>query len=170
MARSCLMALGSNLGDRLAHLRTGLRAIHGHGLAVAQASSLWESQAFGGDPTLSYLNAVVELTGVQDPWDLLDLCKRIERDAGRDAGAPRNAPRCLDLDVLAVERFLLRSPAYSLPHPRMQGRAFVWRPLAELSDLERFHLEAPKRIVRGELVRVAGKDWMRIPDPPGDRP
>jgi 2-amino-4-hydroxy-6-hydroxymethyldihydropteridine diphosphokinase len=162
MAHSCLIALGSNLGDRLANLQAGVRGLTADGLRLEGASGLWESEAFGGDEDRPYLNAVIEMTGVLDPWNLLALCKTVERDAGRDPLAERNAPRCLDLDVLAVEGILLRSPTLSLPHPRIQGRAFVWRPLAELSDLHRFGLGDPRPGGRGELTRVAGRNWLRI--------
>ena len=160
MTRSCLLALGSNLGDRLGYLRCAVQALRAHGLVLRSASGLWESEAWGGDADRPYLNAVVEMGAAEDPWELLALCKRLEREAGRDPGAERNAPRCLDLDVLAVQGILLRSPSLSLPHPRMQGRAFVWRPLAELPDLERFQLGSPLPRGRGELVRILGPEWI----------
>ncbi len=162
MARACMIALGSNLGDRLASLQLGIEGLGQGRIEWCAASGLWESEPLGGCQDLPYLNAVIECRGARDPWDLLALCKRIERDVGRPADAPRNAPRCLDLDLLAVEGILLRSPALSLPHPRMQGRAFVWRPLAELEGLHRFFPDGHLEEGRGALERVAGPEGIQM--------
>ena len=127
---------------------------------MVTASSLWESEALGGDPGFPYLNAVLEVTlPTSDPWRLLAICKDLERLQGRRPDEVRNAPRPLDLDILSIERLVMRSPLLSLPHPRMQGRAFVWRPLAELPDLGRFFLAGQWGEVRGALRRVGGPEW-----------
>jgi dihydroneopterin aldolase / 2-amino-4-hydroxy-6-hydroxymethyldihydropteridine diphosphokinase len=122
------IALGSNLGDRRAHLR---RAIHGLPDTVA-ISSVYETDPVGttGDSG-RYLNMVVALDTDLDPFALLALCRRLENDAGR-VRTYRNAPRELDVDVLLYAGVRIESDELTIPHPRMWERRFVMAPLADV--------------------------------------
>jgi 2-amino-4-hydroxy-6-hydroxymethyldihydropteridine diphosphokinase len=86
-------------------------------------------------PQPDYVNAVAVLATSLPPRALLQRLLVIERRQGRqrDAGGPRNAPRTLDLDLLLFGRRRLRTAELTLPHPRMHERAFVLRPLADVS-------------------------------------
>ena len=140
-----LVALGSNLGDRRGHLEGGLAAL-------AQLGSLTPSPLWVETPDESglgpeYLNTVVLLdTPGEDPRVLLEALLRAELQLGRDRGKGSNAPRTLDLDLIAVEglqgtwswgtppdlRVLGPELTLQLPHPRARQRAFVMGPLRAL--------------------------------------
>lgn len=127
------IALGSNLGDRDAHLRGALRALDDSGLVrVLRCSTFHETAAVGGPPGQpNYLNAVAEVETVLSPRGLLALLHEIERRHGRERGE-RAAPRTLDLDLLLFGERSIDEPGLHVPHPRMWQREFVMRPLAEL--------------------------------------
>ncbi len=127
------LGLGSNLGDRLGHLQgavDGLRAAAG--VRVAAVSAVYETAPVGGPEQGPYLNAAVAIDTDLDPWQLLDLAHRLERDAQR-VRAERWGPRTLDVDLLWVEGVRLDGADLTLPHPRMRERAFVLVPLADVA-------------------------------------
>lgn len=127
------MALGSNLGDRARHLE---QAIHGLratcGVGQVEISPVYETDPVG-PPQGSYLNAVVSLTTTLQPRALLACLQAIEAAAGRERASERNAPRSLDLDLLFYGDHCLDEEGLQVPHPRLQERAFVLTPLADLA-------------------------------------
>ncbi|MER3442771.1 MAG: 2-amino-4-hydroxy-6-hydroxymethyldihydropteridine diphosphokinase [Meiothermus sp.] len=128
------VALGSNLGDRLEHLRQGVaqleRAASAQGLCK---SPVYETDPVGGPPGQPpYLNAVVVFHSALEPSHLLELLLDIERREGRVRLEP-SGPRTLDLDLLLCDGLRLELPGLALPHPRMHLRAFVLAPLADLT-------------------------------------
>jgi len=132
VTRRAYLGLGSNLGDRLGHLRD---AVHGldaaPGVTVAAVSAVYETSPVGGPPQGDYLNAVVAVDTDRPARDLLDLAQRLERDAGR-VRAERWGPRPLDVDVLWVDGETVHDPDLEVPHPRLFERGFVLAPLADL--------------------------------------
>ena len=130
-----VIALGSNLGDRLAHLRWGARALETLG-EVTGRSSLYETDPVGGPSGQdTYLNAVVLLRpneAYAEPHTLLAGLLRLEQKRGRER-SERWAPRTLDLDLLTFGDRIMKSPDLTLPHPRMMARAFVLVPLCEVA-------------------------------------
>jgi len=134
MASRSYLALGSNLGDRQAHLdRAILRLRAEPGLTVCRVSSYYETAPVGG-PTgqNAYLNAAVAVDTTFTPELLLKRLLEIEQSLGRVRGE-RNAPRTLDLDILLFDDIVRSSPDPILPHPRMHERRFVLEPLAEIA-------------------------------------
>jgi 2-amino-4-hydroxy-6-hydroxymethyldihydropteridine diphosphokinase len=130
------IGLGSNLGDRLAHLREGLRRIrYLHAAAEPPlVSSVFETSPIDSAPgTRAYLNAAVEIQFSGPPIALLDALLRIEREMGRPSKRPRNAPRTIDLDVLYAGNLILNNPEIIIPHPRLPQRRFVLAPLSEIT-------------------------------------
>lgn len=125
-----LIALGSNLGDRLALLRGAVQAVAAHG-RVTDVSSVWETIPMYVVDQPTFLNACLALDTPLDPLALLDALQQIERAAGRDR-AVRFGPRTLDLDLLAADDRVLDTPRLELPHPRLHERPFVLHPLAEV--------------------------------------
>lgn len=125
------VALGSNLGDRLATLRSAVQALGGVGALTAR-SALYETAPVG-PPQPDYLNAVVLLDTALEPLALLDALLDIERRHGRVRGQARWGPRTLDLDLLALGDRVVRSDRLVLPHPELAVRAFVLRPLADVA-------------------------------------
>jgi pantoate--beta-alanine ligase len=131
---TALVALGSNVGDRRAHLERAVRRLGElPGVAVVRVSSLRETAFVGEGPAQGpYLNAVAELRCTLDPHALLACCLQLELEAGRQRPAPRNAPRPLDLDLLQFGDVEVDTRELVLPHPRWHEREFVLEPLREL--------------------------------------
>jgi 2-amino-4-hydroxy-6-hydroxymethyldihydropteridine diphosphokinase len=132
-ARDAYVALGSNLGDRRARLAAALEALRGTpGIRVVAVSALYETEPVG-PPQGRYLNAAVHLRTCLTPRALLERLLAIEAAAGRRRGPERNAPRCLDLDLLFYADRELHEPGLELPHPRLAERAFVLEPLCDIA-------------------------------------
>jgi 2-amino-4-hydroxy-6-hydroxymethyldihydropteridine diphosphokinase len=125
------IGLGSNLGDRMATLRTAVQRLERLG-RLSGVSSLYETAPVGYLEQPAFLNAVVALNTELAPGDLLQALLGIERDLGRTRSF-RNAPRTIDLDLLLVDDVTLATTDMTLPHPRLHERAFVLVPLAELA-------------------------------------
>jgi 2-amino-4-hydroxy-6-hydroxymethyldihydropteridine diphosphokinase len=79
-----------------------------------------------------FLNACLAVETEHDPEQLLDACKAVERELGREVGGPRHGPRLIDVDVLLLDAVEYRSPRLVLPHPCVLERRFVLVPLLEL--------------------------------------
>ena len=132
--RTCI-ALGSNLGDRLAHLQAAIQALRlVPGLSGPWLlSSIYETEPVGSDSDAgAYLNAVVEVEYEGQPMALLDALQVIEASFGRPSKRPRNAPRIIDLDILYVGNLVLTNPEVIIPHPRLHLRRFVLTPLHDI--------------------------------------
>ncbi len=133
---TAVLALGSNLGDRIGHLRRAVAALRPVTLAL---SGVYETPPWPpGTPGPAYLNAVVLVDDdARDARDWLELARALEREAGRVRDpADRNAPRTLDVDVVAVTGpdgpVTSDDPELTLPHPRAHLRAFVLRPWIDI--------------------------------------
>ena len=129
------IALGSNVGDRLANLRAAYRNVANLSSdpAAVRCSSIYETSPVDSPPGVSsYLNAVMEIEYDRPAIALLDSLLQIERALGRPSKRPRNAPRSIDLDLLYVGNSTLNSPEIIIPHPRITQRRFVLEPLAEV--------------------------------------
>ncbi len=157
-ATKVLLALGSNVGDRAAHLDRALARLAAvPGVAVLRRSAWHETAPVGdGPPQGPFLNGVAELAVTLPASALLAICQQLESDAGRRLPAPRNAPRPLDLDLLVFgdERHDTRD--LMVPHPRWPEREFVRAPLRELGlDLANLPMpaERPELVTeRGDLI------------------
>lgn len=129
------IALGSNLGDRLAYLRAALDRLRAHpDLEAVVASPVYETEAVADDAQPRYLNAVVRLQTTLDPAALLALCLEVERALGRQrpAGVAK-AARTIDLDLLLLGDAVVDRRGLRLPHPGLEGRPFVRIPLAAVA-------------------------------------
>ncbi|MGH8820436.1 MAG: 2-amino-4-hydroxy-6-hydroxymethyldihydropteridine diphosphokinase [Rhodoferax sp.] len=144
--------MGANLGDAVATVRRAMDAIGQLSQTqLTRRSSLYRTaplDAVGPD----YINAVVEISTALSAPVLLQQLQQLELDAGRERPY-RNAPRTLDLDLLLYGDAQMQSPALTIPHPRMAGRAFVLMPLAEI---------APQRVSDAQLRRVSRQAVVRL--------
>jgi len=142
------LGLGSNLGDRWAHLRAAVEALR-EADRVVGVSTVYETEPVGGPGGQGpYLNAVVELDTGRTPRELLALAQSLERAAGRvRPPGERWGPRTLDVDVLLVGHLDVNDPDLVVPHPRMWERRFVLTPLSDL---------APDLVPFGWETRVEG--------------
>jgi len=128
------IALGSNLGDRLANLAAGREAVlHIPGISAPVQSGVYETEPVGTGPDAGpFLNAVIEVGFTGDPLALLAALRSIESALGRPTRHPRNAPRTLDLDILYAGDLVLHDDPLILPHPRLHLRRFVLAPLNDI--------------------------------------
>lgn len=129
------VALGSNLGDREAHLALAREMLAAtRGCRVLAASRVEETAPLGGLDQPSYLNQMLALSCELSPDALLDALHAIERRAGR-VRATRWESRTLDLDLVLFDDVTSNTPALRLPHPGLTDRDFWQRELAELREL-----------------------------------
>ena len=125
------IALGSNLGDREAHLRGALGAMRGF-VDDLRASTFHETEPVGVGPQPRFLNAAAAGRTSLDAVALLTRLLAVERDFGRERPRP-GAARTLDLDLVLFGDLVTDSPALVVPHPRFRERWFVLAPLAEVA-------------------------------------
>jgi 2-amino-4-hydroxy-6-hydroxymethyldihydropteridine diphosphokinase len=126
------IALGSNLGDRRAHLDYAIDALH-LDLADVVVSRFFETQPVGAGPEHGpFLNAVVVGRTQLPARLLLERLLEIEEERGRARPYPM-APRTLDLDLILYGDAIIQEDGLSVPHPRFREREFVLRPLAEIA-------------------------------------
>ncbi len=127
------LGLGSNVGDREAQLHSAIEGLRARGVTVEVVSSPYETEPVGeivDQP--EFLNAVVRVRSGLEPEKLLDLCKEIEAEAGRDFDGPRHGPRPIDVDLLLLGDIELATDRLTLPHREVTSRRFVLVPLLEL--------------------------------------
>ena len=156
-AARAFVALGSNLGDRRAHLDAAVAALGRlPGVDVVAASPVYETAAHTLDPGEAqppYLNAVVEVRSDLAPEALLAACLEVERAQGRDRRRARRwEARTLDLDLLLYEGETRSTPDLVLPHPRLAERRFVLQPLCDLAPC--LHVPAPFDATVADLLAV----------------
>lgn len=131
------LGLGSNLGDRRGSLARGLAALARAGVEVHRVSPVVESPALLPDRAPAewnqpFLNLVAECSSAESTVAVLQRIKQIERELGRVEGGDRWAPRTIDIDILLWGREQLATERLKIPHPGLQGRAFVLTPLIAL--------------------------------------
>ncbi|MFQ5415686.1 MAG: 2-amino-4-hydroxy-6-hydroxymethyldihydropteridine diphosphokinase [Myxococcota bacterium] len=155
------VSLGSNLGDRKAHLFAALRALGREPeIEVAAVSRIYETDPVGPAPQRPYLNAAARIETSLAPVALLAVLLRLEADEGRQRSGRRNEARTLDLDLLLYGDRCVEEPGLTVPHPRLHRRAFVLEPLREVAG-NRVH---PRL---GETIDVLAR---RVRDPEAVRP
>jgi 2-amino-4-hydroxy-6-hydroxymethyldihydropteridine diphosphokinase len=127
------LGLGSNVGDRRAHLSDAVRALPERGVRVLASSSVYETEPVGLVlDQRDFYNACVRIETDLGPEELLDACKAVERSLGRAAGGVRHGPRVIDVDVLLLDSIEYSSERLTLPHPEIRSRRFVLVPLLEV--------------------------------------
>jgi len=125
--RQVVIALGSNLGDRLANLQGGVDHLAAAGLPATAISAIFATAPVGGPPQPDYLNVVLLAHSQLDARSILDHCLDAERALGR-VRIERWGARTLDVDLIACDAEVSTDPELTLPHPRAHLRAFVLAP------------------------------------------
>ncbi|NLX75655.1 MAG: 2-amino-4-hydroxy-6-hydroxymethyldihydropteridine diphosphokinase [Synergistaceae bacterium] len=127
-----VVALGSNMGDRRAHIVTALKALDGNKAIRRLASSkLIETSPYGVTDQEDFLNGAVYIETILSPHALLKYLQQVEDDSGR-VRTRHWGPRTLDLDLIYYSDLIIHSADLTLPHPEMQKRDFVLEPICEL--------------------------------------
>jgi 2-amino-4-hydroxy-6-hydroxymethyldihydropteridine diphosphokinase len=148
------LGLGSNLGDRRAHLQAAVDGLAATpGITVVAVSPVYETAPVGGPAQDDYLNAVVALDTDLTPRELLTVARRLEAAEHRVRGE-RWGPRTLDVDVLLVGDEVVDDADLVVPHPRLEERAFVLAPLSDLDPRWRVSVPADPSGIRRARVQL----------------
>lgn len=126
-----LLGLGANLGDPPAQLARAVRALQG-AVRVTAVSSVWRTEPVGYADQPDFHNLVIRGWTALPPLELLRAAQAVEEALGR-VRTFANAPRVMDVDLLAYGDRVMRTEALVLPHPRLHLRGFVLHPLAEVA-------------------------------------
>ncbi len=142
MARVMLL-LGGNIGDVEARIDMAVEMIGARVGRIVRRSSMMRSEAWGFSvETPSFVNQAVEVESDQSPEQILDATQLIERELGREREAEaiekaesgeRYCSRLIDIDIIFYGEMILQSDRLTLPHPLMQEREFVLRPIVEIA-------------------------------------
>lgn len=159
--RRCGIALGSNLGDRLANLQLAAKAVK---MLADFSQPVFQAPVFETDPvgcapgTPAFLNSVMEIGFFGEPEELLARLRAVESAMGRPSTREKNEPRPIDLDILYADGLVRTDPALELPHPRLPQRRFVLEPLSAIR---------PGLVLPGQDVNIAA---LLAALPEGDAP
>ncbi len=126
------LSLGSNLGDREAHLRKALEKLHQKGILLVRESSIYETEPVDVPYQPDFLNLVCQVKTPLEPESLLAACQEIESEMGRLRKTIKGA-RNIDIDILFYGRRIVEEPFLKIPHPTWRQRNFVLIPLAEIA-------------------------------------
>jgi GTP cyclohydrolase IV len=140
------LCLGSNLGEREENLRQALTLL-ALKVNLGEVSSVYETEPVGYKEQPLFLNLVCRIATNLPPEELLHLAKDIETRMGRVPSGQINSPRPIDIDILFYDNKIMETPNLTIPHPRLQDRAFVLIPLAEVAP-DLVHPKLGKSIAR----------------------
>ena len=156
------LGLGSNVGDRLGHLRRALFALAIHPeIRVTRVSRTYETEYVGQGMQDPYLNACLEVRTSLTPKVLLAVLKGAEARQGRPAGS-HMAPRSIDIDILLYDNTMIEGETLVLPHGRMRERAFVLEPLNEIAPGEIFPDSGETIAQACAKIRRKSGPWIRV--------
>ena len=126
------LALGSNLGNRLANLKQAVAALSPQ-MELKAKSHVYETPPWGYKDQPKFLNQVIKVRTYLEPEQLFKHIKRLEVTLGRRASF-QNGPRLIDIDILFYDDLVLNTPALVIPHPRLHERGFVLLPLMDIDS------------------------------------
>ena len=133
MTSKAWLSLGANIGDPSAQLAEALRRIDAHkNIRITKQSSVSITKAWGKTDQPDFANMAIEVESTLKPMELLDVLLQIELDMGR-VREEVWGPRLIDIDIIAYDRFEIKSPRLTLPHPYAHERDFVLTPLTEIA-------------------------------------
>jgi 2-amino-4-hydroxy-6-hydroxymethyldihydropteridine diphosphokinase len=125
------LSLGSNMGDREAHLHAAIARLQSE-VRVVSVSSFYETEPVEFTDQAWFLNCALTLETTRTPQQLMSDILTIEQEMGRQR-IQKKGPRILDIDILLFSDKIIDSPDLTVPHPAMQNRRFVLEPLAEIA-------------------------------------
>ena len=136
MTHTVYLALGSNLGDRNAHLLRAIEEIEKQIGHVVRQSAFHVTEPVGFQSENLFVNAVVCCQTTLSPMQLLQVTQHIERRMGRRQKSKDGIyhDRCIDIDILLYDHLTMQTPQLTIPHPRMYERPFVMEPLREIFE------------------------------------
>ena len=159
MPQLAYLSLGSNVGDRVAHLRDAIARLESIGRVVS-VSSFYETEPVEVTDQPWFLNCAVGLETALTAEQLMAELLQIEQEMGRRR-IQKKGPRTIDIDILLFDDLILDSPDVTIPHPAMQERRFVLEPLAEIAaearhpGMKKTIREMLEELPAGAIVRRA---------------
>ena len=159
MPQLAYLSLGSNVGDRVAHLRDAIARLESIGRVVS-VSSFYETEPVEVTDQPWFLNCAVGLETALTAEQLMAQLLQIEQEMGRRR-IQKKGPRTIDIDILLFDDLILDSPDVTIPHPAMQERRFVLEPLAEIAaearhpGIKKTIRELLEQLPAGQSVRRA---------------
>ena len=146
-AKFSYLAVGSNLGSKIANIERAKFEIQNHKIKIIKSSSNYESESWPNPSNPRFINIILKIKTNLSPLDLLKTCNFIEKKLGRKR-SKKNAPRSCDIDIIDYEQKILNLKNGNLivPHPRLSKRNFVLLPLFEI-DPSWKHPKSKKNIV-----------------------
>jgi 2-amino-4-hydroxy-6-hydroxymethyldihydropteridine diphosphokinase len=135
MPHAVYLSLGSNVGDRQAHLRDAIARLRAEGRVVS-VSSFYETEPVDFTEQAWFLNCAVSLETTHTPELFMVAILEIEQEMGRRR-VQAKGPRIIDIDILLISDEVINLPALTVPHPAMHERRFVLEPLAEIAPAVR---------------------------------
>ncbi len=132
MTKTIYLGLGSNIGDRAAHLKRALELLEAPDLRITRVSPVYETEPMEYTRQGWFLNQAAEAQTELFPMQLLGRLGRVEREMGRVRGIPKG-PRVIDIDILFFGRAVVKTTRLEIPHPAIAQRRFVLAPLADLA-------------------------------------
>ncbi|HEY7338557.1 MAG TPA: 2-amino-4-hydroxy-6-hydroxymethyldihydropteridine diphosphokinase [Bryobacteraceae bacterium] len=153
------LSLGSNVGDRDAHLARTLDRLGSEDMRVVRASSVYETEPRDVPDQPWFLNQIVEVETSLFPKQLLARLQKIEIGMGR-VRVQEKGPRTIDIDILLYGNAIVSTPGLEIPHPRLPDRRFVLEPLAELAP--EFRHPRTRQTVREMLAAVRHQKVHRV--------
>ncbi|KAM5348161.1 hypothetical protein ACJ41O_007985 [Fusarium nematophilum] len=148
--RTAYIALGSNMGDRVAEIEHACNEMDRRGIKVKRTSSLWETEPMYVTDQDRFINGACEVETDLEPLDLLDQLQAIERDMGRKKVIDKG-PRNIDLDILLYGDDKVDNERLKVPHIGILEREFVLRPLAELIPAKSLDPSKPWKLIQDYL-------------------
>lgn len=130
------LSLGTNLGDKEANINRAIEKINDSVGTVLRTSSFIETEPWGFDSSNTFLNAALCVETNLSPGQLLNVTQLIEREMGRTHKSVNRVyhDRLIDIDILLYDDITISTPALTIPHPLMQERDFVMKPLREIIE------------------------------------
>lgn len=153
-SNTAIIAIGSNMGDKMENSRQGIAALDAsEKLKVLRQSGFYLTEPVGYADQPWFINCAVMVQTAFAPAALLQFLKKLEYDFGRRRGGIRNGPRVLDFDIIFYNDWVIESSGLIVPHPRMQERGFVLKPLCDIA-VDWVHPIFQKKV--GQLLEEMG--------------
>jgi 2-amino-4-hydroxy-6-hydroxymethyldihydropteridine pyrophosphokinase len=147
-----LLSLGTNIGNPIENLKTAISSLNNTiDIKVLSVSSVYKTAPVGFDDQDDFFNAVCLIDSALPPYIILGICLGIESAMGR-VRTIKNGPRIIDIDILLCENFISNSSVLTVPHPRMNERAFVLIPMLDLfPDGNIYDFDFDLSVVSGQI-------------------
>ena len=131
--QTAYISVGSNLGRKLENCRKAIAVLtSSRNCRLIDQSPVYQTEPVDYQDQDWFVNCVVQIETILDPFSLLETLKSIERDAGRKTDTVRFGPRVIDLDIILYEAMVVRTNHLEIPHPRMHKRHFVLKPICDI--------------------------------------